>query len=268
MTADTLSRPEWSSSRDGSAEPPPSRPSLSRLTLVEMRKMIDTRAGFWLLLLIAVASLAVVVIQLIWGGDDFGTFADYFELSLLPVGLLLPVLGILTVTTEWSQRTALTTFTLTPERHRVVIAKVVAASIFGAASLITSLLVSAIGAGLGVALDHGVHGWDMPIATLGQALLFQILSVVMGVGFGMLLMSTPTAIVLYFALPTIWQILTNTIDAIKGAAEWLDLNGAMTPLTQGDISGDGWGKLLTSVLIWIVLPLALGTTRLIRSEVK
>jgi ABC-2 type transport system permease protein len=69
-------------------------------------------------------------------------------------------------------------------------------------------------------------------------------------------------------LPTIWQLLTSLIAAIQEAAEWLDLNGALTPLSFGDVEGDGWAKLATSSLIWIVIPLVLGTIRLLRREVK
>jgi ABC-2 type transport system permease protein len=270
MSSPTLTRPDWSSP-DGSAEPP-TRPSLVKLTVVEMRKMIDTRAGFWLLVSIGLISLAAVIIQLIWGDSDTQTLSGFFRWSLFPVGILLPVLGILTVTTEWSQRTALATFTLVPERHRIVVAKFVAASIFAALSLITSLLFSALGNALGLLFTDSTGGgggsWSLPASNLGQALLFQVLGVVMGVAFGMLLMNTPVAIVLYFMLPTVWQILTTLISAIRDAAEWLDLNRAMEPLSDGSVHGDGWGQLVTSSLVWIVVPLVLGTIRLLRREVK
>lgn len=266
MSAQTLTRPDWSSP-EGSAKPP-ARPSLARLTVVEMRKMIDTRAGFWLLVSIGLISLAAVIVQLIWGSADARTLSGYFTLSLYPVGILLPVLGILTVTSEWTQRTALTTFTLVPERHRIVIAKLVAATIFGALSLIVSLLFSVLGNALGLLQADSDGSWSLPASNIGQALLFQVLGVVMGVAFGMLLMNTPLAIVLYFMLPTVWQILTSLITAIQDAAEWLDLNGTMEPLSDGSLHGEGWGQLAVSSLVWIVVPLVLGTIRLLRREVK
>jgi hypothetical protein len=135
-------------------------------------------------------------------------------------------------------------------------------------SVLTSLLVSVLGNLLGIALNRGDGGWDLTAATLGQAVLLQVLAVVMGVAFGMLLMNTPTAIVLYFMLPTVWQILTATISAIRDVADWLDLNSAMEPLVGGTVAGDGWGKLATSSLVWIVIPLVLGSIRLIRRELK
>jgi len=266
MSSSTLSRPDWSDP-DGFATPP-TRPSWARLTVVEMRKMIDTRAGFWLLVSIVLISLAAVIIQLIWGDADARTLSGYFTLSLYPVGVLLPVLGILTVTSEWSQRTALITFTLVPERHRIVIAKLAAASIFAALSLVVSLLFSVLGNALGILLRDSGGSWSLPAANLGQALVFQVLGVLMGVGFGMLLMNTPLAIVLYFMLPTVWQILTSLITAIQDVAGWLDLNVTMEPLSRGDVHGEGWAKVATSVLVWTVIPLILGTLRLLRREVK
>ena len=43
------------------------RPSLPRLTAVELRKMTDTRAGFWLLLITGFLAAAIVTITAIWG---------------------------------------------------------------------------------------------------------------------------------------------------------------------------------------------------------
>ena len=42
------------------------RPSLARLTLVELRKMADTRAGFWLLATTGLLTVAVAVHRRAW----------------------------------------------------------------------------------------------------------------------------------------------------------------------------------------------------------
>ena len=51
--------------------------------------------------------------------DNFGAAIG------IPMALLLPVMAILSVTSEWSQRSGLTTFTLVPHRGRVIWAKMV-----------------------------------------------------------------------------------------------------------------------------------------------
>ena len=66
---------------------------------------------------------------------------SYLGLSVLPMAILLPVLGIMSATQEWSQRTGLTTFTLEPRRGRVVTAKVVAAALLGLIVIAATVLV-------------------------------------------------------------------------------------------------------------------------------
>src|SRR4029079_4926859 len=81
----------------------------TRLTAVELRKATDTRAGFWLQLTTAGFTLAAVVILLVISARH-PTLADVLSVAVQPAGVLLPIVGILLVTSEWSQRTALITF--------------------------------------------------------------------------------------------------------------------------------------------------------------
>ena len=53
-------------------------PPMRRLTTVELRKMTDTRAGFWLLLLVVLSALAVVTLILAVGKPDDQTFDALF----------------------------------------------------------------------------------------------------------------------------------------------------------------------------------------------
>ena len=81
---------------------PAAAPSLLRLTRVELRKTYDTRAGFWLLLVVALAALAVVTLQMLFADEPDKTFDMFFATTQLPVGLLLSGVGILLVTSEGS----------------------------------------------------------------------------------------------------------------------------------------------------------------------
>jgi ABC-2 type transport system permease protein len=245
-----------------------SGPGLITLTRIELRKFVDTRSGYWLLLIMTLLSAITMVVQLFWGDEADDRLTVLLELSLIPMAVLLPVLGILTVTTEWSQRTALATFTLVPQRWRILVAKLGASVVVSALSLVVSLLVAAAGTAAAAALDLGDASWSLPGSVLAQTLLLQVLGVVMGVGFGLLLMNTPAAIVLYFLIPTAFTILIATVAAVKDVATWLDLNGAMAPLSSGSMSTGDWQRLATAGLLWIALPLALGIIRLLRREVK
>jgi ABC-2 type transport system permease protein len=246
----------------------PARPGLVRLTLVEMRKMVDTRAGKWLVGITGAISLAVVTIALFAGDGSDRTFRAFFEYCQYPVGLFLPVLGILLVTSEWSQRTALTTFTLTPERQRIAVAKLLAATAFGLLSLLTSFAGAALGNGLTLALDRGDGSWSLPGDLLAGAALFQVLSVVMGVAFGMLLMNPALAIVTYFVAPTVLSIVRELIPRTEKTISWIDLNAPMERLAAGTMNGDMWERLAVSGAVWVLLPLVLGMIRLQRREVS
>jgi ABC-type transport system involved in multi-copper enzyme maturation permease subunit len=243
------------------------RPSLARLTTVELRKLSDTRAGYWLLIVIALAAVAIAVIQLFVMPADEQTFANFFTPSLLPIAILLPILGILSVTSEWSQRTAMNTFALVPLRRRIVLAKLAAATLAALASVLASLAVASIST-LVASATGGAGTWDVTFAALGHAAVFQVLNVVMGVAFGMLLLNTPLAIVLYLVLPILWSVLGSMISGLRGTAEWLDIGTTTVPLTTADVTAGQWARIGVSVLVWVLVPLVAGLIRICRREVS
>jgi ABC-2 type transport system permease protein len=239
---------------------------LGRLTLVELRKLADTRAGLWLLIVIGVAAAGTAVIQLIFSEDADLTFNSFLQFGLLPASVLLPVLGILSMTGEWSQRTALTTFTLTPARGRVIVAKLAAGVLIALASLIVTAAIATVANLIGIGLG-GDGSWTMGAALIGQTITGQALFVVMGLGFGALLMNSPLAIVVYFGLPTVWSILGGTIKGLKPVAEWLDFNMTSVPLSEAGMTGGEWARLGVAAAVWVVIPVVLGTIRTLRREV-
>ena len=248
--------------------PAPAGPSLLQLVRVELRKSADTRAGSWLLLVIALGTLLVVGLQLVFDDGVDGSFGYFFGFSQLPVGLLLPVLGILLVTSEWSQRTAMTTFALVPDRSRVLTAKVIAGAVLGVLGVAVGAVASVLGTALVPAVTGLDAGWDLDAAQLGQVLLVQVLTVLVGVAFGMLLLSSPLAIVLYFVLPTVFTLLVNTVTALDWVRDWLDLSTTTIPMYEGRLAGEGWAQVGTSVALWLLLPLVLGWLRIRRTEIS
>jgi ABC-2 type transport system permease protein len=230
-----------------------------RLSLVELRKLGDTRAGLWLLIVIGLATAGTSAIILGFAPGAEQTFAGFFAFGLVPSAVLLPILGILSMTGEWSQRTALTTFTLVPARGRVIAAKLAAAVLVGVASTaVTATLSAALG---------GDGGWRIDGTLLGQALLMEIVFVLMGLGFGAVLLNSPLAIVAYLVVPNLWSVLGETIKGLHTAAGWLDLNATSSPLSEPDMTGGEYGRLAVSVLLWVIVPLAAGTVRVLRREV-
>jgi hypothetical protein len=90
-----------------------------------------------------------------------------------------------------------------------------------------------------------------------------------GIAFGLLLQSSPLAIVIYFVTPNAWTVLGNLVSWLRGWAAWLDLTTTTGPLLQdSSLSGQSWAKVAASVGLWVLLPLGLGLIRLLREEVK
>ena len=243
-------------------------PSLSRLVAIELRKTVDTRAGFWLLACNALLVLAVAVVNLLFGHERDQMFGVYFEWTVGACGVLIPVLGILAVTSEYSQRTALTTFALVPDRSRVIAAKLLAGLALALASLAVCFLTSLAATALVPVVGHGEPTWDIAASGLASAALFLAIWMVAGAAIGLLVMSSAPAIVLNFLIPVGIGGLSS-IPGAEGTMRWIDLGAAAAELNAGHptVSGQDWAHLAAGVAVWVLLPLAIGFVRLHRREV-
>ncbi|MGW0039337.1 ABC transporter permease [Gordonia sp. NPDC003376] len=246
---------------------------MSRLVAVELRKLTDTRAGFWLAASIAVISVIVAVAMLIANRNDPANlyFGQFFGMMNIPTGIILPVMAILLVTGEWSQRTALTTFTMEPRRQRIVIAKLVTMLIAAVVAVGLSLLLGAVANVVaGVIAADPAGAWTFTGAGLVNALVLQLFGLLLGFGFAALILSTPGAIVAYFALPTALSLVTELVPWFgRNIGAWVDISSTNAAFqTEHWATGGEWTKLIVSGVIWIALPLTFGIVRILRSEVK
>ena len=121
-----------------------SRPGLARMTLVELRKMTDTRAGFWLIASVALLTVVLMGVMIFVAPDRDHTFREILSAAVAPASVILPIIGILLVSSVWSQRTAVITFTLVPQRTRVLAAKVLAGVVVAIAALVVCIAAAAI----------------------------------------------------------------------------------------------------------------------------
>ncbi len=242
------------------------RVPLRRLMVIELRKMADTRAGIALLSLTMVIALIMMFVLAFAAKQEEQTFDYFFRNTLAPIGVLVPVVGILAATSEWSQRTALSTFTLVPQRGRIAAAKTGAIVLLAIPVTAFSLATSALGNAIAAARG-GNGSWDITAAVLGQGLLNQLIGILMGLAFGLVLMSSPLAIVSYYMLPAVLQILGGTISAITKPLKWIDTS-ALNSLANDHLSNTEWAQVGTTAALWVGLPLAVGLVRLAGREIK
>jgi hypothetical protein len=242
------------------------RPSPVRLTGIELRKTVDTRAGRVLLLGIFALALIGLGWQLTHLDHAPVSFSDWVGAADTGVILLLPVLGILAMTSEWTQRTALTTFTLVPRRGRVLAAKLVAAVALGVVLTLVVTVVAAATTALGGAIDGQPVVWGELHRVVGGTLVAGSLNVLMGAAFGALIGYTPAAVTLFFVAPTAWSVLAGTV-LTGDRGEWFDIFVAFGRLSDFQVAGH-WLRIGTALLVWIAIPLLLGTLRSLRRNVS
>ena len=177
------------------------------------------------------------------------------------VTLLLPVVSILTLTSEWSQRTVLTTFTQDPRRDRVLAAKLAVGLGLAAIGGLAGLAIASAGLQVSDALGRAVS-WNIDSSELIGYAVFVLLSSVMGMAFGALLHNTAAAIAAYFAIPTLITLVAVPFAAIR---DWVDTATTSNWILHGEWSGHT-AQILTSVAIWVALPLLAGLARTLRRD--
>jgi ABC-type transport system involved in multi-copper enzyme maturation permease subunit len=242
------------------------RVPLSRLIKVELRKMVDTKAGLWLMVTMGGVAVIASTIFGLAGHDEDRTFYNFMQFSGAPQGFLLPVLGILLITQEWSQRTGMVTFSLEPHRSRILSAKVIAALLVGLAAFAIAVAVAFLATTVFGGHDPYRDFGGIDIAKFG---FLQVTGILQGLAFGLLLLNSAAAIVLYFVVPTVFSILFNVVPALQDSAPWIDFGTAQGPLgDSGTLTGTEWARLAVTGTIWVILPFLAGLWRVLRAEVK
>ena len=160
-----------------------------RLLRVEWRKSIDTRSARWLLVAAATMTVAAVAIPVAMPSEADQAIKGYLSFAALGLCILLPAVSILMLTTEWSQRTVLATFTQEPRRIRVLAAKAVSGLLLGLVGALFAGLVAAVGLAASAGLGRTVS-WDVSASGVASVVAFVLLNSVMGMAFGVALLKT------------------------------------------------------------------------------
>ena len=271
LTGSTTAEHVASDRRERVAQP--RRIPLTRIITVELRKSFDTRAGFWLLAGIGIAALLTTGAVIAWAPETEFTYSQFTLAIGFPMSVILPIIAVLSVTAEWSQRSGLTTFTLVPHRGRVLLAKAAASILVAMVATAMAFAVGALGNLVGTALAGTETVWDMGAADAGYFALGNTLVLLVGFTLGALIRNSPGAIVAYmiyaFVAPGLLTFLAFSQEWFKDARPWVDfMHNQDALLTAGGLSGEQWTQLAVTTAIWLFVPLVVAVVRLLRSEVK
>ncbi|KRF29729.1 ABC transporter permease [Phycicoccus sp. Soil802] len=256
----------------GRTRRPQPRIPLTRIIGVELRKMFNTRSGFWLMASLVITNVLATAAIIVFAPDDQLTFDNFAAAIGAPMTVILPMIGILAVTSEWSQRSGLTTFTLVPHRGRVLRAKFLAATTVGVVSMFVALVVGVLGTLLGSAVAGVDPVWNVSAAHFALIVLGSVLGMLFGFMLGLVIRNSAGAIVTYFVytlvLPPLLGLLAANQRWFADVQPWVDYSYAQRPLFEGTLTSQQWQHLAASGVLWFLLPMAVGLFVVRRAEVK
>lgn len=245
---------------------------LGRVVRVELRKMFNTRSGFWLMASLVILGVLATIGTVLFAPEEELTHHTFAAAIGFPMTIVLPIIAILSITGEWSQRTGLTTFTLVPHRGRVLLAKTVSSVIVGIAAMLVALVVGVVGNVVGTAITGTDRVWDLSVAQFGTIVVGSLLCLLTGTMLGVVIRNSPGALVTYFVvtlvLPPLFGILATSQPDFVDVRPWVDAELARSFLFEGPPTGGQWAQVAVTAALWLVLPSLLGLRAFLRSEVK
>jgi len=245
---------------------------LSRITRTELRKMFDTRSGFWLSASIGIVALLATAAVIVLASDDQLTYATFTSAINIPLTVLLPMIAILSVTSEWTQRSGLTTFTLVPHRGRVIAAKALASIGVAAVAIPLAFGVGALGNLIGATAAGIEPVWNLTVLDLVGSVLGNVLSVLFGFMLGVLIRNSAGALVAYFVYQVLLPILASTVAAsqtwFRDLQPWVDFDYAQSALFHGALTSQQWAHLAFTGTVWLVIPMIIGLLLVRKAEVS
>lgn len=255
-----------------------------RLVKVEVRKMFDTRAGFWLMISTGILIALAMAISLLVVGLDDGTRISangYSQIMTIPLSLLLPVFAIVTITGEWGQRSHLSLFTLEPRRGRIIGAKLVSVLILAVGTILLAIALGAIGNVIGAAVGGYDAVWNIGVSDVLWTVGLQLAYFLMAFALSMTFLSTAGTIVVFYIFALLLPIMVYpplyfSFDWAKDFIPWVDFNYAAAPLAVGeDFDGNAvsvgaidYVRFIFALILWIGLPGIIGLRRVLKTEVK
>ncbi|HEU5223312.1 MAG TPA: hypothetical protein VFU07_06470 [Candidatus Lumbricidophila sp.] len=259
------------------------RVGFGRLIAVELRKATNTRAARALLIASCGVSLLAMVIATIVNVNEHsvGSIPMFLQFAVVFCQILLPLVAVMLVTSEWTQRTGMVTFAIEPRRALVIFAKL-------AASLLLAVVVAVVlgAASLGLVwVTQAASGqpadWTNWFVAVGSNVLAQLIWVLIAFALASLFLNTPAAIVGFFVVQLVFSVIfqiLGQLSATKDIVPWFDISSAVSKLGSGQLFGywappqydasADWGHLVVALAVWMVLPLVLGLIRVIRAEIK
>lgn len=230
---------------------------------IELRKLVDTRAGATLVAVTVLTAVADVLLRVLAEGPGT-TAVDVASSGAGSSTYLLPILGIVATAGEWRDGTAPTTYTLDPRRSAVLAAKA------GALLVVTALVTVLIGVSTLTASAVGGTPAGDPVAFatgLGDVGLTLAVYALLGIALGAALRDAALAFVVLLLGPLLVPHALGLMRATAPLVPYIDLTGHTLHRQTGSAPEQPLAAAV-ALLLWVVLPLAVGFVRNARSDVS
>ena len=199
---------------------------------------------------------------------------DFVAIAAYLTSFLLPVLAIMLVTSEWSQRSAMVTFSLEPRRSLVVFAKLVVAVLLTLLTLAVALVIGVVCTLVCEIAQPDLTSWDLgrrrrwPASWSRRRWRCWVASrsrPCCSTRRRRSCCSSSTS----SSCPGVFAAANALIDGFDSISPWLDFQAAQDDIYEWNLYGvEEWSHLIVSGLLWLVLPLGFGLWRILRAEVK
>jgi ABC-2 type transport system permease protein len=237
----------------------PASKGLGRATVLELRQSVSTRARRRLLIAAGVVGLLTAGLVALTGPAEDHTFSVISFYTQSAISLPLPLVSVLLMTQDFGRRVS----SLTPRSG-------LSGDAIIAAKWLASMIIAVAGAAYGVLISVLATGAATPAAPEGQwnaigmiilgSVLVQLIAQLVGAGWGLLLGSSPVAIVADVVVPLGLWLFTGAAPGLQGI-HWLAPFTSVQSLLSGHMNAQQWAQVGVIVLVWVVGLNTAGTLR-------
>lgn len=230
--------------------------------LVEARKLVDTPSGIRLVVAGAVLAGAFAGGRALFPAADTD-LGHLVSMAALPTNWVVMAMAILLVTGEFTRPAASLTFTLNPNRGRVLAAKAIVVIGLVLAAIVLSLLVGLLVAVASPPVTGQVMPLTLDLARLGILTCSVAFTALAGFALALALRNAPAPLMVLLVWPTVALLIGALSDGAATVLAWVAVEPfyALTSST-----GHPWLQLATSAAAWILLPGTIGTWRLLHHD--
>lgn len=237
----------------------------------ERIKLLSTRSPYWCVGIVVVLGVLISILIGVLSGSTTSDSSDLRDPSFFAIGvsqigvIVLMIMAVLAVTSEFRFGTIRTTFQAIPRREVVLGAKaLVYGGLAGAVTLVLAVVTIVLGkilagdAGSGISLGGSEavrQYWGIPV--------YAVLCVLIGLGVGALVRQSAGAIVILLIWSLALEGIISAIPKVSAVAPYLPFNNAshfVSESATGDSIDFPWGPYgsLLYFALWAIAIFAAG----------